>query len=75
MTAIAAGYTSLQSAKRGDRTGLGRALVKQACERLRAIGCERVNLQIRAGNEAVIRFYEALDFVVEPRTSMSLVLE
>jgi ribosomal protein S18 acetylase RimI-like enzyme len=30
--------------------------------RLRAIGCPKINLQVRASNEAVIRFYESLGY-------------
>ena len=52
------------------RNGTGTRLVEAACDRLKAFGCVKVNLQIRAGNEAVTAFYEALGFSVEPRTSM-----
>ena len=52
------------------RGGVGRALVEHAVKALKAVGCAKVNLQIRAGNEAVAQFYEALGFAIEPRTSM-----
>ena len=52
------------------RSGVGRALVEHAVRALKALGCAKVNLQIRAGNEAVAQFYEALGFAIEPRTSM-----
>ena len=53
-----------------QRQGVGRALVAAALDRLAARGCGKVNLQIRAGNTAVVAFYERLGFAVEPRTSM-----
>jgi ribosomal protein S18 acetylase RimI-like enzyme len=50
--------------------GVGSALVEEACARLAARGCQKVNLQVRAGNEAVAQFYRKLGFVIEPRVSM-----
>jgi ribosomal protein S18 acetylase RimI-like enzyme len=50
--------------------GLGRALVKEAEERLRAIGCKKINLQLRASNTTVIEFYRSLGYEVEERVSM-----
>ena len=54
----------------GRRRGTGAALVERACDCLRELGCNKVNLQIRAGNEAVTEFYRSLGFAVEPRVSM-----
>ncbi len=42
--------------------GLGRQLVKHAEDVLRAIGCPKLNLQVRETNEDVIAFYERLGF-------------
>lgn len=53
-----------------QRSGIGTVLVKEACQRLRALGCMKVNLQVRAGNEAVAAFYRKLGFAEEPRISM-----
>ena len=33
-------------------------------------GCDKVNLQVRVGNEQVISFYEKLGYDVEERVSM-----
>jgi len=44
--------------------------VEEACLRLHARGCVKVNLQVRAGNEAVAAFYRKLGFAEEPRISM-----
>jgi ribosomal protein S18 acetylase RimI-like enzyme len=52
------------------RTGVGRALVRALEERLCARGAPKINLQIRAGNDAVIAFYEALGYRLEPHRSM-----
>ncbi len=52
------------------RGGVGAALVEDTCARLRRVGCRKVNLQIRAGNEQVASFYRSLGFDIEPRISM-----
>ncbi|AGE26445.1 MULTISPECIES: GNAT family acetyltransferase [Pseudomonas] len=52
------------------RHGLGSSLVRHAEQALTALGCMKINLQITGGNEAVVGFYEALGYGVEPRTSM-----
>lgn len=51
-------------------TGAGAALVEAAIDALRALGCVKVNLQVRSGNSAVTAFYEQLGFAVEDRVSM-----
>ncbi len=52
------------------RHGIGRALVRHLEGLLHACGAPKINLQVRAGNEQVIPFYEALGYRVEPHTSM-----
>ena len=54
------------------RRGIGAALVRHAVDALRAAGCTKVNLQIRATNTAVRGFYEALGFEAEERLSMGM---
>lgn len=44
------------------RAGLGRALVAEAEARLRALGCPKINLQVRRGNELAVAFYEGIGF-------------
>ena len=51
-------------------SGIGAALVQEAERRLRAMGCGKVNLQVRASNTAVIGFYERLGYTTEERVSM-----
>ncbi len=50
--------------------GIGSALVETACERLRVLGCNKVNLQIRSENASIGKFYRKLGFEEEPRISM-----
>jgi ribosomal protein S18 acetylase RimI-like enzyme len=38
---------------------------------LKAIGCPKLNLQVRSDNTAVIAFYKALGYEIEDRVSMS----
>ncbi len=54
--------------------GVGRQLVEHAEQALRATGCRKLNLQVRADNAAVVSFYEKLGFHSEPRISMGKVL-
>ena len=56
------------------RNGVGKQLVLHATDELRQLGCGKLNLQIRAGNTAVAKFYESLGFKVEERLSMGLKL-
>lgn len=55
---------------RSQRKGIGARLVRTAEAALHALGCTKVNLQVRRSNEAVVRFYEALGYGVEPRISL-----
>ena len=50
--------------------GLGTKLIKAAEERLEALGCIKINLQVRSSNAAVIAFYRHLGYDVEERVSM-----
>ena len=56
------------------RRGIGTNLVRHAVEALRAVGCIKINLQIRAENSAVREFYESLGFAAEARLSMGLLI-
>lgn len=53
-----------------QRGGLGRRLVRTAEQALQALGCSKVNLQVRDTNEAVAAFYARLGYAPEPRISM-----
>ncbi len=53
-----------------QRRGVGAALVRETEIRLKALGCTKINLQIRGANEKVAGFYRALGYDVEDRISM-----
>ena len=53
-------YLAVHPSRQGH--GLGRALMSAAEERLRAAGCPKINLQVRAENEAARAFYEAVGY-------------
>ena len=44
------------------RRGLGRRMLAAAEERLRQLGCPKINLQVRRTNTAVIDFYRRVGF-------------
>jgi ribosomal protein S18 acetylase RimI-like enzyme len=53
-----------------QRKGVGTALIREAEDRLRSLGCGKLNLQIRADNHEVASFYSSLGYGVEERISM-----
>jgi len=50
--------------------GIGRLLMQEAERRLEAIGCPKLNLQVRNENEAVLAFYRALGYRVDAAVSL-----
>ena len=65
----------LAVAPRFRRQGLGRKLVAESEARLRQMGCPKINIQIRAGNTAVIEFYNRIGFKADDVVSMGKRLE
>jgi len=57
------------------RQGIASALMRAAENGLAAIGCPKVNLQVRATNREVIDFYRTLGYEVEERASLGKRLE
>ena len=53
-------YLAVHPARR--RGGLGRALMDAAEARLAALGCAKINLQVRDDNELARGFYEAIGY-------------
>jgi ribosomal protein S18 acetylase RimI-like enzyme len=53
-----------------QRQGIGTSLAREAENRLSAMGCTKINLQVRSSNTAVIRFYRSLGYEIEERVSM-----
>ena len=52
------------------RNGFGGAMMAAAEARLRALGCPKINLQVRASNADTVRFYQAIGYATEERISM-----
>lgn len=52
------------------RQGLASRLMKNAETSLKRIGCPKLNLQVRASNLEVLKFYESLGYTVEKRASL-----
>jgi len=55
-------YLAVSPARQGQ--GLGAALLAHAEAALRALGCPKINLQVRPDNRAVVGFYERLGYEV-----------
>jgi ribosomal protein S18 acetylase RimI-like enzyme len=53
-----------------QRRGLGRAIVSEAEQRLRASGCPKINLQVRSSNQGVIEFYRRVGYSVDDVVSL-----
>lgn len=58
-----------------QRRGLGRAMMGEAERRLRAIGCPKINIQIRRGNAGVAEFYSRLGYAEDDVVSFGKRLE
>ncbi len=52
------------------RSGVGSRLMQSVEEALIAIGCSKLNLQVRASNVDVVNFYQQLGYSTEERVSM-----
>lgn len=52
------------------KSGLGRQMMDEVEVRLRALGCPKINLQVRQGNDAVMAFYESLGYTNDACVSM-----
>jgi ribosomal protein S18 acetylase RimI-like enzyme len=57
-----------------QKKGIGQALISAAEERLAALGCIKINLQVVDSNSVVVEFYERAGYQLERRISMSKLL-
>jgi ribosomal protein S18 acetylase RimI-like enzyme len=57
------------------RRGLGRRMVSEAEKRLRALGCPKINLQVRASNVEAVTFYRNIGFAEDNVRSLGKRLE
>ena len=55
--------------------GYGKQLMDNVENGLRELGCPKINLQIREGNDKVFSFYQKLGYVEEKRINMGKRLE
>ncbi|MEO8143005.1 MAG: GNAT family acetyltransferase [Betaproteobacteria bacterium] len=61
-------YLAVSPSCRGR--GFGRALMDRAEEGLLAMGCPKINLQVRTTNTEALAFYKSIGFVVDETVSM-----
>lgn len=61
-------YLGVDPAHQG--LGLGRAMMREAERRLLALGCPKLNLQVRSGNASVLAFYRALGYEIDETVSL-----
>ena len=61
-------YLAVAEDRRG--TGLGRLLMTEVEERLSALGCPKVNVLVRTGNETVTAFYARLGYAPDAVASL-----
>jgi ribosomal protein S18 acetylase RimI-like enzyme len=52
------------------RNGLGRMMMEAVQVKLEALGCPKINLQIRSDNAEVVKFYEAIGYLKDDVLSM-----
>ena len=55
--------------------GYGKQLMENVENGLRELGCPKINLQIREGNDKVLSYYQKLGFVEEKRINMGKRIE
>ncbi len=63
-------YLAVDPDTRG--AGHGRTMMRAAEASLLALGCPKVNLQIRASNRDAVRFYESIGYSMDDVVSMGL---
>jgi ribosomal protein S18 acetylase RimI-like enzyme len=49
---------------------IGRQIMEAVERKLLAMGCPKINLQIRSDNKDIVKFYEAIGYKIEDRISM-----
>ena len=60
----------LAVAQRCRRRGLGRRLMEHIEAQLIAMGCPKLNMQVRTGNAAAVAFYERLGYVPDKAVAL-----
>jgi ribosomal protein S18 acetylase RimI-like enzyme len=57
------------------RRGIATRLMRGAEATLRALGCPKINLQVRSTNQSVVAFYRAFGYQLEDRISLGRLLD
>ncbi|HKO51944.1 MAG TPA: GNAT family acetyltransferase [Polyangiaceae bacterium] len=77
VAAVMAGFDGVRGwiyhlavAPEARRRGFASQMMRAAEFALHQRGCPKVNIQVRASNAEVVRFYQSLGFIVEERVSM-----
>ena len=52
------------------RKGIGKMLMRAAEAGLKELGCTKLNIQVRQGNDGAVALYQSLGYDIEPRTSL-----
>ncbi len=60
---------------RDQRTRIARRMMDEAEASLRALGCSKINLQVRSTNAGVIEFYKTIGFKIDDVVSFGKRLE
>jgi len=55
--------------------GYGRKIMAEAEKLLRAVGCPKINLQVRTANQAVLAFYQRIGYTIDEVVSLGKRLE
>ena len=58
-----------------QQTGIGRRMIEEVEIRLLAIGCPKINLQVRSTNTGVIEFYTRIGYITDDVVSLGKRLE
>jgi len=53
-----------------QRKGYGKQLMRAVEEKLAFLGCPKINLQVRSGNDSALAFYERIGYKIDNVTSM-----
>jgi ribosomal protein S18 acetylase RimI-like enzyme len=53
-----------------QRRGFGRLMMATVEERFEAMGCPKVNVQVRGTNPSALQFYERLGYVIDDTVSL-----
>ncbi len=62
-------YLAVEPSMQGR--GFGRAMMRHAERRLNAMGCPKIDLMVREGNEGVIEFYRRIGYGRDPVVVLS----